>query len=83
MLFCVCVRVCVQMRFSVHTALVLTPVTMEGYRAILFVLTLIAGSRQQKPCNPTAITTRLIDSTGTERERQRDQEIDKEREVKR
>lgn len=45
-------------------------------------LTLIARSRQQKPCNPTAITTRLIDSMGTEGDRQRDQEIDKEREVK-
>lgn len=42
--------------------------------------TLIAGSGQRKPCNPTAITTRLIDSAATERERPRDQDIDKERE---
>lgn len=55
-------------------------VTVKGYKGILFVLTLIARSGQQKPCNPTAIITRLIDSIGTERVRQRDQEIAKERE---
>ncbi|PWA20385.1 hypothetical protein CCH79_00003673 [Gambusia affinis] len=38
-------------------------------------------SRQQKPRNPAAITTTLIDSAGTEGDRQSDQERDKEREV--
>lgn len=57
-----------------------TSVTVEGYKGILFVLTLSARSGQQKPHNPTAITKRLIDSTGTERERRRDQDIGKERE---
>lgn len=55
---------------------------LEGYRGILFVPTLIARSGQRKPCNPTAITTRLIDSIGTEREREREQTW-REREVKR
>lgn len=50
----------------------------EGISGHFFVLTLIARSRQQKPCNPTAITTRLIDSTGTERQTEKDQVIDKE-----
>lgn len=63
-----------------NEALLFTSVTVEGYKGILFVPTLIARSGQQKPCNPTAITTRLIDSTETERERLRDQEVDKERE---
>jgi len=53
---------------------------LEGYKGILFVLTLIARSGQWKPCNPTAITTGLIDSIGTERERARDQATEKERE---
>lgn len=61
----------------------LNSVTVEVYKGHFFCLTLIARSRQQKPRNPTAITTRLIDSAGTEGDRQSDQEIDKEREVKR
>lgn len=48
-------------------------VTVQGYKGILF-QTLIASSKQQKVCNPPAITTILIDSTDAERDRQRDQE---------
>ncbi len=59
-------------------------VTAEGYEGILFVLTLIAGSGQRKPRNPTAITTRLIDSVGDrERKAERPQDQQGEREVKR
>lgn len=48
-----------------------TSVTLEGYKGILCVPALIAGSGQQKPRNPTVITRQLIDSAGTERGRWR------------
>lgn len=44
--------------------------TAEGRQGILFVLTFMARSGQENLCNPTAITTRLIDSAGTEGERE-------------
>jgi len=50
----------------------LSSVNVEGYKGILFVPMLIARSGQQKPCNPTAITTRLIGSTGIERDGESD-----------
>lgn len=57
-----------------------TSVTAEGYRGILFVLTLIARSGQQKLGNPTAITTRVIDGTGTDRETETPRQGERERE---
>lgn len=66
-----------------YVALLFTSVTMEGYTGILFVPTLIARSGQQKPCNPAAITTRLIDSMDTERKVESPRDRQGEREVKR
>lgn len=60
-----------------------TSATVEGHRGVSFVPTLIARSGLRKPRNPTAITTRLIDSPATERERPRDQNTDPERESER
>ena len=45
-----------------------TSVTEVGYKGILLVLMLIARRGLRKPCNPIAITTRLIDITGTEKD---------------
>lgn len=59
-----------------------TSVTAQGYRGILFVLMLIARSGQQKLGNPTAITTRVIDGTGTERETETLRQGEREREGK-
>lgn len=56
-----------------------TSVTAEGYRGILFVLTLIARSGQQKLGNPTAIATRVIDGTGTDRETETPRQGERER----